>query len=354
MKTLKKFTNSNNQVRIILLGILLIPWFSVIAQDFSKTYDKKFDVDKGAVLVIKNKFGDVKCVNWEESSVSIVVTVEVDASSQEKANRVFDKIQVELSGDRTRVEGITDVGSISNADFSVNYDIKMPRWINIDINNQFGDIYVDEIDGTSRIKLEYGAMEAIAFNGLQTDLMVKFSDAEIGFIKDGELNIEYSEWESKGSENFRVFSSFSEVTLDKVAKLNLDSQYDEISVEEAGEVIAISRFSELDFNKIKGDFDFDSEYGELEVGYISPAFKVGKVRNTFAGASLTFDPRACFNVDAEVEFGDLDYPEAISMNHETVGYTTNIYKGKLGSASATPSQLKITSKNANVTINFAE
>jgi hypothetical protein len=184
--------------------------------------------------------------------------------------------------------------------------------------------------------------------------MVKFSDAEIGFIKDGELNIEYSEWESKGSENFRVFSRFSEITLDKVAKLNLDSQYDEISVEEAGEVIAIGRFSELDFNKIKGDFDFDSEYGELEVGYISPAFKVGKVRNTFAGASLTFDPRACFNVDAEVEFGDLDYPEAISMNHETVGYTTNIYKGKLGSASATPSQLKITSKNANVTINFAE
>jgi hypothetical protein len=354
MKTKEKHMNRILRNTSVLVIIMVFPWTNLTAQDFTKTYDGKYDVDKGATLVITNKFGDVKCVSWDQNSVAIAVTVEVEASSQEKANKVFDKIQVELSGTRSRVEGNTEVGNINNADFSIDYDIKLPRWINIDLNNQFGDIYVDEIDGTTKINLEYGAMDANAFNGMKSDLTIKFSDAEIGYIKDGDINVEYSEWDNKGAENVKLLSRFSEVNLEKVAMLNLDSQYDEVNIGSAAEVISISRFSELDFGKINGDFDFDIEYGELDVEYISAAFKTGKVRNTFAGASLTFDPKASINLDAEVEFGDLDYPDATSMNHQTEGYTTNIYKGKLGATSATPSHLTITSKNADASINFSE
>jgi hypothetical protein len=355
MKTREKLTNLLLSKKIILIIILLIPCLGIYAQDYTKTYQEKYEVDKGASLVINNKFGDVKCQAWEENSVSINVTVSVDASSQEKANKVFDKITVELNGTRTRIEGRTTVGSINNADFSIDYDIRMPRWINIDLNNQFGDIYVDETDGLVKINLEYGAMEANAFNGSSTDITIKFSDGEAGFIKTGDLNVEYSEWKSKGAENLKVISRFSEVTLDKLASLNLDSQYDEATIENAGSVIAIGRFSELDFGKITGDFDFDIEYGELDVSYISASFKTGKVRNSFAGADLTFDPAASMTIDAEIEFGELSYPKGkTSLNHITEGYTTQIYKGRIGSSATSASQLTIRSKNSDTSIDFAE
>jgi hypothetical protein len=310
-------------------------------------------VDKGAGLMIKNKFGDVKCQVWDESSVSIVVTVKVDASSQEKANKVFDKIDVDISGTRMKVQGITTVENINNANFSIDYEIRLPRWVNIDLNNQFGDIYVDETEGQTKINLEYGSMEAVAFNGSQTNLTMKFSDAEAGYMKSGDINVEYGEWELKGSENIKLYSRFSEITLDKVAVLNLDSQYDEVNVGSAGQVIAISRFSELSFDKINVDFDFDIEYGEVDVDYISATFKTGKVRNTFAGADLSFDPKASMTIEAEIEFGELSYPKTnASMNHQTEGYTTHIYNGKIGASPA--SRLVINSKHADVTINFAD
>jgi hypothetical protein len=354
MKTKEKCFNSLVHAKITLVILFLLPWLAVSAQDFTKTYEKKIDVDKGASLLIKNKFGKVNCMVWEQSTVSITVTVDVEASSQERANRIFDKINVEISGDRARVQGITEVGSISNADFSIDYEVRMPKWIDLDLNNQFGDIYIDAVEGNAQVKLEYGAMEAGAFSGTQTDLMIKFSDAEAGYVKNGTLNIEYSEWQSDGADNLKVITRFSEVNLDKVAVLNLDSQYDEVVVGNAGEVISVSRFSELNFGKIKGSFDFDIEYGELDVEYIAPTFANGKLRNTFAGASLGFDPGASISLDAELQFGDLSFPKALSMNHETVGYTTEIYKGKLGSASGTPSQLRIISKNADVNIDFTE
>lgn len=355
MKNILKSINSTFSARILIPALFLLPWMTISAQDFTKTYQEKYDVDKGASLVIQNKFGNINCLPWDESSVSINVTVKVDASSQEKANRVFDKIDVKLTGSRTKVEGITTVGSISNANFSIDYEIRLPRWINIDLNNQFGDIFLDETDGIVKINLEYGAMEANALNGTKNEFFIKFSDVEAGYIKEGSLNLEYSEWDSKGAENLRVYSRFGEITIDKTASLNLDSQYDEINIGSAGQVISISRFSELDVEKINGDFDFDIEYGELEVNFISAVFKTGKVRNTFASASLTFDPKSSMNINAEMEFGELTYPKATtSMNHVTEDYTTNIYKGKMGAATSTASQLNVISKNGDVEINFAE
>jgi len=354
MKSLQKITTNTFLTKFSLIVIFLLSLMISQAGDYTKTFQEKFDVDKGASLIIKNKFGDVQCQAWDENSVSIVVTVEVDASSQERANKIFDKIDVSLTGSRSKVQGITSVGNIDNAYFSINYEIRMPRWITVDLDNKFGEIYLDATDGSVNINLEYGAMEANSFNGPNTDLTVKFSDAEVGYIKDGSLHIEYSEWESKGAENFSLYSRFSEVTLEKVSTINLDSQYDEVSVGDAGQVIAVSRFSELDFESIMGEFDFDIQYGELSVEYISASFKAGKVRNTFAEASLTFDSKSNININAELKFGELSYPGAASMNHETIGYTTNIYKGSIGSSSSVSSQLTINSKNADVDIDFAD
>ncbi len=355
MKTTLKNSKAPFTARIIIIALLLLPWLAMNADDYTKTYQEKYDVDKGASLVIENKFGDIHCQAWDESSVSIVVTVKVDASSQEKADKFFDRINVELTGSRTKVQGVTSVDNINNANLSINYEIRMPRWITIDLDNKFGDIYLDESDGSVKINLEYGAMEANAFNGLATELDIKFSEVKTGYIKDGNVNIEYSEWESKGGEFLKLYSRFSEVTIEKTANLNMDSQYDDIFFGNAGQVIAISRFSDLELEKINGDFDFDVEYGDLTVKNISATFKNGKVRNTFAGASLTFDPKANITIDAEIEFGELSYPKSnASMNEEIIGYTTHIYKGRIGAAGGSSSKLTVITKNADVNLDFAE
>jgi hypothetical protein len=353
MKTNSALQMHSSPVTIIFTLLLVLCSISGRSQDFTRKYDGNYTVVKGAELVIENKFGKINCIVWDESRVTINVTVTVDASSQEKANKVLEKISVALSGSQTRVEGKTSVGNINNGDFSIDYDIHMPRWININLNNQFGDIYLDDIDGTAKINLEYGAMEANSFTGGKTDLTIKFSDAEVDFIKDGNLNIEYSEWEMGNSENFRLYSRFNEVSLGEVTNLVVDSQYDDISVKSAGEVVLVNRFTDMELDKIKGKFDFDIEYGELEVEYISSAFSTGKIRNSFAGVQLTFDPKTSLNIDANMEFGELSYPKATSMNHQTVDYTTNIYKGKLGTGTVS-GQVTITSKNADVSINFSE
>lgn len=356
MKTKQLTENGSITARILLMAFFLLPCFILHAQDFTKTYyNEKYNVDQGASLVIQNKFGDIHCQAWDESSVSVTVTVKVDASSQEKADRIFDKINITLTGSRSKVEGKTNVGNINNSNYSIDYEIHMPRWITLDLSNQFGNIYLDESNGSAKINLEYGDMEANSFNGANTDMTIKFSNVETGFIKNGTVNIEYSELDSKGADNLKLYSRFSELTVEKIAMLNLDSQYDEIKIGSVGQIISVSRFSGLKFDKINGDFDFDMEYGDLEAKYIAASFKVGKIRNSFAGVNLGFDPKTTMNINAEMEFGELTYPKSgSSVSLETSGYTTNIYKGKIGTSTGTASQLTIDTKNADVDIKFEQ
>ncbi len=354
MKTLESLKSTLfTAVRIVTLAVLLATAMVLQAEDFTKTYKEKYTVDQGAVLAIQNKFGDVHCQIWDERAVSVTVTITVDASSQERADKVFDKIGVQLSGTPSRVSGVTTVGNISNGDFSIDYDIRMPRWMNLDLDNKFGEIYIDETDGTAKINLEYGAMDVRGLNSDQNVLTVKFSKCEAGYVKKGKLNIEYGEWDSERVDQFQVYSRFSEITIEEATGLTIDSQYDELNLGKTGQVISVSRFSDVDASLITGDFDFDTEYGEVSVDRITSGFKQGRIRNSFAGVSLGFDPGASFTVDAELKFGDLNYPkDKSSINKEVVGYTTNMYKGRVGSGSSPQAQLSIDSRNANVTIRF--
>jgi hypothetical protein len=339
---------------IALIALFIFSASTSLADDFTKTYKEKYTVQKGAILAIDNKYGSVHCQNWDESSVSILVTVTVDASSQEKADKVLDKITVALSGSPMKVEGTTNVGSISNGDFSIDYDIMMPRWINIDLENQFGELYIAEVDGTAKIDLQYGELEAKALNGSGTDLTLKFSKGSVDYFKEGKVLVEYGNFRSEGTGPVDIYSRFSGIDVEKSEKLTLDSQYDEIEFGSVGQVIVISRFSGLEFGKITGSFEFDSEYGDIDVSYISAGFGTGKVRNSFAGTDLTFDSKAAFNLDAEAEFGEVNYPEGgSSVSEQTIGYTTNVVKGKIGN-SGTPGQLTVRAKHADVNIQLED
>jgi hypothetical protein len=354
MNTNKKLIIVARLLRAFTLTLLVIAGTAANAEDFTKTYREKYSVDKGAVLFLQNKFGDIHCQLWDESSVSIEVTVKVDATSQERANKVFEKISVQLSGTPLKVSGVTSVGNISNGEFSIDYSVMMPRWMQMDLDQKFGNIYFDECDGTAKINLEYGSMDFNALNSAQNQITLKFSKAEAGFVKGSKLSLEYSNWESEGSENLDIYSRFSEVNAGKSGSVKLDSQYDEIDIEQTAQIISISRFSDLEIGRVDGDFDFDTEYGEVAVDFISAAFKKGNVRNSFAGVSLVFDPKASFSVDAELKFGDLTYPKTnASLNHQEVNYTTNIYTGRIGTSASPASRLTIKSQNAGASIRFS-
>ena len=132
-------------IKILFLLFLAAATLTAMAdkEEYTREYSKEVTVDPDALLVIKNKYGEVHCQNWNKNMIKIHVVVTVETSNEEKANRMFDKINIELSGDRTKVEGITTLsGSFNNVEFSIDYNIMMPASTGVDIDHKFGELYI--------------------------------------------------------------------------------------------------------------------------------------------------------------------------------------------------------------------
>lgn len=348
MKTLSK-----SLFPLIMLA-LLIPLTS-IGQEYTKKVNGKYSVNPNAQLVIKNKFGEVHCQNWNEPAISIQVTIIVNASSQERADKILNKITVNLTGTADKVEAITNIAEMgsNNAEFSVNYLVMMPKNIRLDLDNRFGETYIAEVEGSSKLEVEYGELEAQSFKNTGNVIVIKFSDAQIGYLEGAEVEVAYSEIQIDNGNSIKLNSSFSEVNMEGFKNYDIISKYDDLQIGDATSVTCQAKFTEVNVESISGAFSFNVEYGGLDIESIGSSFGSGKIINAFNDVNIGLKPDVTLSLDAEVEFGEVDYPSGKSkISTQEIDYVKNVYKGTIGTATSTENQLYIRSRNAGVDIDY--
>lgn len=348
-----KIKKSNYLTFLLGLSFVALPLL-MSADDHKKTYSESYSVNKDAELLIDNKFGDLHIQNWNKNEIAVEVTVTVKTSSESKAQSTLDRIQIEITGNKDKVEARTIINekTFSKGSFSVDYKVMAPATVNLMLVNKFGDIYLEEVNGMADIELAYGEIDATAINHGDSHLDLKFSEGEIGNYGGRQISATYSELDVEKAKGLKLVSRFSEINLQNVESLELDSQYDEIIVNKCGGINAVTRFTELGVMDLSGNFSFDAQYGEVGVKMISDMKGQCAVENAFADVNLTFAPGVSFELDAEIKLGSLSYPENnAELDRIEKGFTTEIYKGRIGKG-VPGSKLVIECRNADVTIDY--
>ena len=345
-------------IKVMLAAIFLMTvTFEGMAakEEFKKTISKTFDVDKDALLTLKNKFGKIHCENWEKNSVGVEVIITVDASSQEKANKYFDKIDVSVNGSRSNVSVITNFDDNlfkdNKGEISVDFMISMPEAVRMEIDHKFGDLILPVVEGNSVVELGYGTIKAKKFGGTENELEIKFSEGYIGYVKNAQLELKYGELEIDEASSLSAESKFSSFTLGKADVLTLESGYDDDEIGTVRDLDIEAGFSDVEIRNVTQRLVADFDYGELKVKEISSGFNLVELTSSFSDATLGFNPGASFRITATIKMGDLSYPrDKARLNEVELSYTSNKYDGLIGDDSGTSSKVVIDSKNAGVNL----
>ena len=341
---------------IILLSAIV--GLQLQAEDeFTKKVSKSFDVNKDATLTVKNKFGKVHCENWDKNSISIEVTITVQASNQEKANKYFDKIKIDITGTNSLVTAITSMEDNlfdkGNNELSIDYMIQMPATVNVELNNKFGDIIVSEIGGTSKINLGYGTIDIKKLSGSTNALNIEFSDGYIGYIKSANLDLKYSELKVDEIADMNAESKFSELNIGKIDVLTIESGYDDDFIGSVRNIDVEADFSDVEIRNLEQTLTANFDYGELKVKEVSKAFKLIDITNSFSDANIGFNPEASYRINATVKMGDFSYPQdRAKLSVVEMSYTSSKYEGLVGGNSDTQSKVMIDSQNSGATLYY--
>jgi len=350
MKTLKI------SLLLVILGTFLGTQLSA-KEEFTKKISKSFDVNKDAVLAVKNKFGKIHCENWDKNSISIEVTITVEASNQEKANKYFDKIDISLSGSSSRVSASTkledNLFDNNNNEISIDYMINMPASISVELDNKFGDIIIDEVLGSSMIEVSYGSLNAKKLAGNDNELEIKFSEGYIGYLKSADLELKYSEMEIDEANDMSAESKFSELDIGEIDVLTLESGYDDDFIGKIRDLDVEADFSDVEIRSLEERLVAEIDYGELKVKEMGRDFDLIDLSNSFADANIGFNAEASFRLNATVKMGDFSYPrDKARLSVVDLSFTSNKYEGVIGDNQDTGSKVIIESKNSGVTLHY--
>ena len=305
----------------LLLAILLCNNL-VIAQNknsISKTKHNSYKITPNDQLSIINRFGQVKINTWEKSEIEIDVTIKAWAKNETEAREILDRINID---DRKKEDGIYYVTKIEkkfkkskNAGFEINYEVNMPQYTALNLENRFGPTYLADHSGKLSLLSAYGSLNAKKISGKNVNIQINYGQASIDEIKNGNVKTSYC--------NF--------VEIGKVGDLTVDDRNGKLEIESADNLVVKSAYSHFSLNQLEKSLMLESKFGSAEIDEVSNNME--KISVDIAYGSLEIDTREVdhFNFDISVSFGSFDSGFSdVVYSSKSEGYTNKRYEGKKG------------------------
>ncbi len=330
---------------------------ALASDDFLKTFDGKYAVNQGDQLTIDNKYGDIEIKNWEVDSVVIKATITARASNESKAESLFKGIDINIDQIGETIMAFTEMEKSfkTGNKFSIDYEVFMPEYMQISLNNKFGDIYINTVRAKTNINLSYGNLLAEKFlypnEKPLSRINLSYAKATINECNRTKLTLKYSKINIGNSETLVIVSRFSKVHLDNNISLIADSKYDAINIMNTESVvISKGQYSDIKIENVERQLNLSLRYGNCKVENVSAGFDLIKIDNQYVPTRISIAEDASYMLEAETKYCEISYPsdsqviESIKNNSETR------IKALVGQLNPPESKVQIISKYGNINL----
>ncbi len=355
----KLFTNTRVTLAAALFCAVTL---SASAEEVKKEFHREMVPTDNTTLTVINKFGAVVTETWDRNNIVIDVTVKIEHPSSDRARKLLEMITVEFTEADGNLKAETvfssDFSSMnwkgSNNNFSINYNIKMPANVNLDLNNKYGNVVVDEVSGQTTLNVKYGDLTVTKLTRGNTKplntLIVAYGKATVYELGWAEINARYvGMFSVDRAVALLVDSKYSKVSVNEVSSLVADSKYDGYTVGEANNVVIMGGYTDLRFKKVNKKLEVDTKYGNLSVDMIPAGFTKANVKAGYCAVRLGIDPAACYRLEASSSYGSVKLNDGnFSPDKRIVGNTSTELAGKVGKCSNPVSEVHINTSYGSV------
>lgn len=328
---------------------------SASATEVKKEFHREMVPTENTTLTVINKFGSVVTETWTDKNIVIDVTVKVENPSAEKANKLLEMIDVkftEADGNLTAETVFNENFSSfnwkgTNNNFSINYTIKMPAWINLNLTNKYGNTTVDEVSGLANLSIKYGDLTVHKLsrgnNKPLNSIIVAYGKASIDELGWADINARYcGQFKVGRAVAMLVDSKYSKIFVGEVSSLVSESKYDGYQVTSANNIIVMGGYTDLQFQKVTKKLEVETKYGNLSVDNIPAGFESVSVKAGYCAVKLGIDPSACYKLEAHSSYGSVKIDDSnFSPDRRIVGNTSSELSGKVGKCSNPSASVKV-------------
>ncbi len=314
-------------------------------QEFVKNFNKSFAVGKNEVVMLANKYGRIDVKTGAMNQVSVNVRVRVNATSQEEAQKMFDRINIAFSNGPEFVKAETLIESQNDgtiwrwnkaqtSDFAIDYEVVMPINNRLDLSNKYGTSTIAALNAAVKVEHKYGdfkldgataAIIDLAYGGGQLGT-ISALNASVSYGKLTSPNVNALKMKSKYS-SFKfgkmqmadLQSAYDDYQIDNVDNLKIEARYGDMNIGTVEELAINSNYTDFKIKLIEANADFQTQNGNVHIGSVKSGFNTINIKGNYTDYSLSIDPSVSYQLDATGSYGHLQNPASMktSLNNES-------------------------------------
>jgi len=306
-----------------------------------KTIKKEFNVNSDALLKVRNSYGNLNITSWDEDRILIEVHIKTNGNNEEKVQRKLDEINVDFENSSSMVSARTIFGNKgsswgwnwgkNNVNMQVNYTIKLPIKNSVNLNNDYGSIILDRVDGHAKINCDYGRLEIGELRGRNNELNFDYtSNSSIDYMNSGSIEADYSGFTLGKTNDVRLDADYTNSRIKSMKNLKYDCDYGKLEVNEAADVTGDGDYINVRLGTIHGNVEINSDYGQIKIEEMAEDAGSLTVDSDYTGIKMGYHPQYSFDFELDLEYAGFGGKDDLDISVSNVKSTSKYYKGHYG------------------------
>lgn len=299
-------------IRFFCFSLLLLAFKQVSADEgeFSKKFHYEFATDANSIFDVNNRYGNINIQTWDQNKIVIDVVILADVSSQERANDIFNRISIDFSKDGQTCKAVTNINGSSKGKFTINYEVKMPKSIALNLENKFGNVNAGTFFGKSNFTVKYGDLflEKIADNEQQprsTVTLAYSKGSRVKFCNWLRIDLSYSTLTVEKGNTVMAITKYSNLNCGEVHNVITDSKYDSYNLGKVSNFNCSGKYSNYRIEDLESRLEADVKYSDIKVSQVVSSYETVRIRCDYGHIELRTNGSGDANVNLETEYGDI-------------------------------------------------
>ncbi|MDR5592008.1 hypothetical protein [Christiangramia sp. SM2212] len=328
-----------------------------------KKIRKEFNVSANSNLSIDNSYGNVDITTWDENRVVIEVIIKTNGNDEEKVQEKLEEINVEFDQSSSGVIAKTRfskenkswwkslTSGFDNVNMEVNYLIRAPEGNNLDIDNDYGGIYIDKTTGNAKISCDYGKIDIGELRGRSNYLNFDYTrSSRIGYVTNAEIRADYSDYEVEEADQLIISADYSKSKIGKVSKMTFNCDYGSVEIDKVKVLEGNGDYLTTKINRVFTDLELNLDYGSLSIEKVIKGIRKIEINTDYAGVKLGFDREMSFQFDVRTSYGGIKGLDDLQVQKRDQQNSSNSVSGYYGSQNS-DSKINIVTSYGSVNFN---
>ena len=308
-----------------------------------KVINKEFVVNPNALLIVSNSYGNLNITSWNENRILIEVHIKTNGNNEEKVAEKLNEIDVLFAASTGQVSAKTIFnkeksnwswgwGNKNNVNMQIDYIIKVPVKNNINLDNDYGGIYLDRIDGHAKINCDYGRLEIGELRGRNNQLNFDYTTkSSIGYINSGEIHADYSGFTIEKAGDLVIKADYTNSKVVQMENLQYSCDYGNLDIGEAKNIQGDGDYINISLGILHGNVDIESDYGNVKIRELSADAGNVRISTDYSGVKIGYHPDYHFNFEIKTEYAGVSGKDDFEINISNEKNNEKYYKGFYGS-----------------------